>query len=468
MILPAVAALAASVLAEPARECARAADSTRMDSILAGEMRRANAPGAAMIVVRDGCVAYARALGVRSVETRDTMTTRSLVRIGSVTKAVTALTAAQVAVRGALDLDAPVGRYARDLRAPLRDVTMRQLLTHTAGLVNEGAGTGSHDEDALARRVRAWGAEKRFAPAGDVYSYSSPGYWLAGHVVAAVSGSEYTAAVRSTVLDPLGMRASAFEPTLAMTHPLAVDHTRRRDSTVVLRPFPDDASTWPSGSLFASADELARFGAALADSGRVDGRQLIDPRAVALLTSPQVGVAGPSSEGCGYTLGLSRCVVAGTAVVRHYGFRAGSGAVLTVVPTWRAAIVILANGPYAILRESERAALDIFVGVREDEQPPSPPSPARTLPAETIGTFVSGADTLTISTRGDSAFYRYGTRPPQPVRALADGSVGVLDAGGNVEQQFSVVRGRSGAPYLHDGLNAFRKVTPERGMRDAE
>ena len=468
MILPAVAALAASVLAEPARECARAADSTRMDSILAGEMRRANAPGAAMIVVRDGCVAYARALGVRSVETRDTMTTRSLVRIGSVTKAVTALTAAQVAVRGALDLDAPVGRYARDLRAPLRDVTMRQLLTHTAGLVNEGAGTGSHDAEALARRVRAWGAEKRFAPAGDVYSHSSPGYWLAGHVVAAVSGSEYTAAVRSTVLDPLGMRASAFEPTLAMTHPLAVDHTRRGDSTVVLRPFPDDASTWPSGSLFASADELARFGAALADSGRVDGRQLIDPRAVALLTSPQVGVAGPSSEGCGYTLGLSRCVVAGTAVVRHYGFRAGSGAVLTVVPTWRAAIVILANGPYAILRESERAALDIFVGVREDEQPPSPPSPARTLPAETIGTFVSGADTLTISTRGDSAFYRYGTRPPQPVRALADGSVGVLDAGGNVEQQFSVVRGRSGAPYLHDGLNAFRKVTPERGMRDAE
>jgi hypothetical protein len=101
--------------------------------------------------------------------------------------------------------------------------------------------------------------------------------------------------------------------------------------------------------------------------------------------------------------------------------------------------------------------------VREDEQPASPPSPARTLLAETIGTFVSGADTLTISTRGDSTFYRYGTRPPQPVRALADGSVGVLDAGGNVEQQFSVVRGRSGAPYLHDGLNAFRKVAPAQG-----
>jgi len=197
----------------------------------------------------------------------------------------------------------------------------------------------------------------------------------------------------------------------------------------------------------------------------VDGRQLVDPRAVALLTSPQVGVAGPGSEGCGYTLGLSRCVVAGTAVVRHYGFRAGSGAVLTIVPARRAAIVILANGPYAILRASERAALDILVGVREDEPPASPPSPIRTLPPETIGTFVSGADTLTIFTRGDSAFYRYGTRPRQPVRALADGSVGVLDAGGNVEQQFSVVRGRSGAAYLHDGLNAFRKVTR---TRDAE
>jgi CubicO group peptidase (beta-lactamase class C family) len=453
------AALAASTLSD----CTRTADSARLDSILAGEMRRIGAPGAAMIVVRDGCVAYARALGVRSVETRDTMTTRTLVRIGSVTKAVTALAAAQLAVRGALDLDAPVGRYAADLRAPMRDVTMRQLLTHTAGLVNEGAGTGSHDADALARRVRGWGAEKRFAPAGDVYSYSSPGYWLAGHVIAALTRAEYTAAVRTVVLDPLAMRTSAFEPTLAMTHPLALDHTRRGDSTVVLRPFPDDASTWPSGSLFSSADELARFGAALADSGRVDGRQLVDPRAVALLVSPQVGVAGPGSETCGYTLGLSRCVVAGTAVVRHYGFRGGSGAVLTVVPARRAAIVILANGPGAIMRESEHAALDVLVGVREQESPAPPPSQPRALSGEAIGTFVSGTDTLMIFTRGDSAFYRYGGRPPQPVRALGAGTVGVLSASGDVEQQFSVVRGRSGAPYLHDGLNAFRKVTPARG-----
>jgi hypothetical protein len=259
------------------------------------------------------------------------------------------------------------------------------------------------------------------------------------------------------------MRTSAFEPTMAMTHPLAVDHTRRRDSIVVLRPFPDDASTWPSGSLFSSAEELARLGAALADSGRVDGRQLVDRRAVALLVSPQAGVAGPGSESCGYTLGLSRCVVAGAAVVRHYGFRGGSGAVLTVVPARRAAIVILANGPGAILREAEHAALDILVGVRGDESSATAAHPPRTLPADAIGTFVSGADTLVIFTRGDSAFYRYGARPPQPVRALGDGSVGVLGASGDVEQQFSVVRGRSGAPYLHDGLNAFRKVTPARG-----
>ena len=452
------AALAASALAASARECVRAADSVRIDSILAGEMRRAGAPGAAMVVVRDGCVAYARALGVRSVETRDSMTLRTLVRIGSVTKAVTALTAAQLVVRGALDLDAPVGRYARDLQVPLRDLTLRQILTHTAGLVNEGAGTGSHDAEALARRVRGWGAEKRFAPAGDVYSYSSPGYWLAGHVIASATGKEYTAAVRTELLDPLGMRSAAFEPTLAMTYPLAVDHTRRGDSIVVLRPFPDDASTWPSGSLFTSAEELARLGAALADSGRVDGRRLVEPRAVALLTAPQVGVAGPGSDECGYTLGLSRCIVAGTPVIRHYGFRAGSGAVLTIVPSRRAAIVVLANGPGAILRASERAALEILLDVRESESPTPASSAARTVSPDAIGTFASGADTLVVFTRSDSTFYRYGRQPAQPVRALGDGSVGVLDAGGNVEQQFAIVRGRSGTAYLHDGLNAFRKL----------
>jgi len=386
------------------------------------------------------------------------MTTRSLVRIGSVTKSVTALTASVLAVRGTLDLDAPIARYARDLPAPFRRLTMRQLLSHTGGMVNEGAGTGSHDIDALRRRVLGWTGSERLGPAGDVYSYSSPGYWLAGYVISAATGKDYATAVRDLVLSPLGMSTATYDPFVAFTRAIALDHRSSGDSVEVLRPYPDDASTWPSGSLFASAEELARLATVLADSGRVEGRPVFDPAVIRVMTTRQTSVPGPDGERCGHALGLSRCDDRGTPILSHYGFRTGSGAVLTVLPERQAAVVILANGPGAIMHRTEQAVLDLLLGAGDTAARASGESARRGFPAELVGTYRNGADTLTLFVRGDSAFYRYRSMAPQSVRAYADGSIAVVDAEGNVEQSFRLVHGRSGERYLHGGLAAFRRV----------
>jgi CubicO group peptidase (beta-lactamase class C family) len=397
--------------------------------------------------------------GVRSAETRDPMTTRTLFRIGSITKPVTALTAAALVHAGRLDLDAPIGRYTAGLASALARLTMRQLLSHTAGLVQEGAGTGSHDQDALDRRVRAWKDDKSFAPPGDVYSYSSPGYWLAGHVISRITGTTYAEAARAGVLAPLGMSSAAFDPLVALTHPLALDHRRAGDSVVVLRPYPDDASTWPSGSLFASAEELARVGMALADSGRIDGRAALPAAVVGLVSTRHAALPGPDSARCGHGLGLSICVEGGVRRLSHYGFRTGSGAVMTVLPDQRASIVILANGPGAIMSETERAAIEILTGkppLPDDAEPRR--APGTSLPTSVAGAYVAGADTLTLFVRADSGYFRYRSMPAQPARMLADGSVVALAASGEVEQRFFVVTARSKRRYLHDGLNAFRKI----------
>ena len=461
LLLVAAGAGDARRLAHPSA-CCSPAESARIDSTLADELHRTQSPGASIVVTERGRVVYERAIGVRSVETREPMTVRSLVRIGSVTKTVTALTAATLAARGELDLDAPIARYARELPAPFRQLTMRQLLSHTAGMINEGAGTGSHDADALRRRVLGWNASERLGPAGDIYSYSSPGYWLAGYVLSAVAGKDYASAVQSTLLAPLGMTSATYDPFVAFTHPIALDHRRSGDSVIVLRPFPDDASTWPSGSLFASAQELARLATAIADSGRVDGRRVVDPTVLRTLTTRQVRAPGPEGETCGHALGLSYCDERGTTVFSHYGFRTGSGAVLSVVPARGAAIVILANGPGAIMRRTEQAVLDVLLGAPDTSAHHDAAAALRTLPAALTGVFVNGADTLTLFTRNDSAFYRYRSTPPQPLRAYADSSVNLLDADGNVEQAFRLVRGRSGERYLHDGLTAFRRVGEAR------
>ena len=444
------------------RACCSALEASRIDSVLADEMRRVRAPGVGVVITERGRVVYSRALGVKSIETREPMTARTLVRVGSVTKTVTALTASVLAARGTVDLDAPIARYARDLPTPFRRLTLRHLLSHTSGMANEGAGTGSHDADALRRRILGWNGRQRLGPAGDLYSYSSPGYWLAGYVIAAATGKDYAAVVRDVVLSPLGMSSATFDPFVAFTHSIALDHRRSGDAVEVLRPFPDDASTWPSGSLFSSAEELSRLATAIADSGRVEDRVIVDPAVIRTLTTRQTDVPGPADETCGHALGLSRCDDRGTPILSHYGFRAGSGAVLTVLPARRAALVILANGPGAIMRRTEQAVLDILLGAPA----PAPAAQAPSQPArhasftEFLGTFVNGADTLTLFARGDSAFYRYLSTAPQRVRAYSDGSIAVLDAQGNVEQAFRLVRGRSGERYLHDGLSAFRRTTP--------
>jgi hypothetical protein len=168
---------------------------------------------------------------------------------------------------------------------------------------------------------------------------------------------------------------------------------------------------------------------------------------------------GPDSARCGHGLGLSICVEEGTRTLSHYGFRSGSGAVMTILPEQRASIVILANGPGAIMSETEQVALEVLTGRRRSAQSAEPkPAAGTLLPSTMTGTYVAGTDTLSLFVRADSGRFRYRQMPPQFARLFDDGSIGVMSASGGVEQRFLLVRGRSGERYLHDGLNAFRKT----------
>jgi CubicO group peptidase (beta-lactamase class C family) len=308
-----------------------------IDSIVATlerEMRDRHIPGATIALAVDGKLAAVRALGVRSIETRDPMTEGALFRSGSVTKMMTGLTALLMADSGKLDPTAPIGRIAPELDPALRGLTTHQLLTHTASLVTLGAGDGAHDDAALGARVRGWGKEMLFTEPGDIHSYSSPGYWLAGYVIERASGSPsekaYADMVRERLLEPLGMERSTFRPTMALTYPLALDHRLARaagsvgapDSVEVVRPFPDDVTTWPSGSLFSSAPELARVAEALLGDGVVDGRWVLPSAVVRRMLSP---IEATPDSACGYSYGLSVCAVGRDTVARHYGFRGRVG-----------------------------------------------------------------------------------------------------------------------------------------------
>jgi CubicO group peptidase (beta-lactamase class C family) len=165
---------------------------------------------------------------------------------------------------------------------------------------------------------------------------------------------------------------------------------------------------------------------------------------------------------CGYTYGLSDCARNGVRTLSHYGFRIGSGAVFTVVPEHDVGVIILANRNGAIFGRTEGAVLTALLPKRDANAPPDPKPVALNAAARRrfAGVYASTPDTLRLTIRGDSLEYRYG-EIRQLVRGDANDPNGVLivSSSGEIEQGFTLVRGRDGhTEYLHDGLNAFRKV----------
>jgi CubicO group peptidase (beta-lactamase class C family) len=246
---------------------------------------------------------------------------------------------------------------------------------------------------------------------------------------------------------------------MALTYPMAQDHRVAAGSAAVVRPYPDDVSTWPGGSMFSSARELARFALALIDGGRIDGRQVFPGAAIEKLRTRQADAPG----GCGYTYGLADCTTRGVRTLSHYGFRSGSGSIVSIAPAERAAIILLANRAGGILSRSEAEARRMLFGLAPAPSggDPSGPKAAPMGPAalaRLAGDYVNGSDVLTLRAAGGALTYRYRDGDEQPIKAIGPREIAVTSAAGDPVQPFLVLQGRvTGDTYLSDGLTAFRR-----------
>src|SRR5258708_18517361 len=199
-------------------------DSTALDRIATEELAKQKIPGMSVVVVKDDSVVYAKGFGVASAESKFPVTADTLFRVGSMTKMFTATAALLLSEQGRLRLDAPVGNYVYDLDPKIGQVTPQQLLSHTAGLIDEAPAYGLHDETSLRSRVASWNESVFFSKPGRVFSYSNPGYALLGRVIEVIKGEPYADAMDKLVFQRLGMAHATFRPTEAMTSPLSAGH----------------------------------------------------------------------------------------------------------------------------------------------------------------------------------------------------------------------------------------------------
>ncbi|MGQ0736948.1 MAG: serine hydrolase domain-containing protein [Acidobacteriota bacterium] len=327
------------------------------------ELQETRTPGAAVALIDGDRVIFNGAVGVADVETGAAMRPDMLFRLGSTTKMFTAAALVWLAVDGRVSLDAPIGSAVSGLDPAIARLTPHQLLSHTAGVRDEAPMFGRHDDEALASGIRAMKATMLFAEPQAIYSYSNPGYWMSGLVVEQVVGKPFADAMHERLFAPLGMTRTTFRPTMAMTYPLAQGHEAPgRQSPKVIRPAANNAASWPAGSMFSNVHDLSRFVIAFMNEGRVDGRQVLDPRVIAKLGTAHVKIPDGNAS---YGYGLQISERAGVQIVSHGGSRAGYGSTIMMVPSRRVGAIVLGNRTGSGLPTTTRRGIEMLLRAAE-------------------------------------------------------------------------------------------------------
>lgn len=384
-------AILAGLCADPvtAKPIPRAeVDYSSLDAIIAAELKDKHTPGAVVAVISEDKVVYAKAFGLANVETKAAMEKDMLFRIGSTTKMFTAAALVRLSEAGKIKLNEPIGNRVKGLSPRLSQVTPHFLLSNSAGVNDFAPPFISNDEDALGKMVRGWKDDVLFAKQGEIYSYSSPGFWLSGFVVEDVAGKPYADAMDELVFKPLGMNRSTLRPLVAMTYPLANGHNVGSDGTPsIIRPFYNNVAQWPAGSIFSNIGDLSRWVIAFMNDGKLDGKQVLTPAMIKQMSESHIAVPGETDSF--YAYGLTTFRYRGVEFVAHGGFSRGYGSMIQMAPARKFAVIVLTNKSGETMRRTLNKASELGLDLKPDqpEKRKAPPVLSVAQLAEYVGTY---------------------------------------------------------------------------------
>jgi CubicO group peptidase (beta-lactamase class C family) len=291
--------------------------------IAAGEIS-----GAVTLVARHGRIAHFEATGVTDVDSKKPMTKDAVFRIASMTKPVTGVAVMMMMEEGKLRITDPVATYIpsfKDLKVAVaqprqgpsaantdipegpprfytvpaaREVTIRDLLTHTSGLVSGPMSTSDIRKPSIARKPtdtladyvpRLGMSALEFQP-GSRWSYSpQAGFDTLGRIVEITSGMPFDQFLRQRLFEPLGMKEVSFYPTPELEPRLVTAYQLDPKGKMTKNTNPGSMQSkvyfMGSGGLITTAEEYGKFAQMLVNGGELNGRRILSPRTVAYMAS---------------------------------------------------------------------------------------------------------------------------------------------------------------------------------------
>lgn len=303
-------------------------------------VERGTIAGAVTLVARHGTIASIEAVGYRDLESKKPMKTDTIFQIMSMTKPVTAVALMMLVEEGKVVLSNPVEKYLPKFKGlwlnepgatdkerrqvrPSRLITLRDLLTHTSGMI---ADPPAGADDLLLRMhlsledaVTLYSQQPLDFEPGSRWQYSNPGIATLGRIVEVVSGLPYEKFLEDRIFRPLGMKDSfIFPPSektdrMAMVYNLDNGKLRRAGNEILA----GDPVTFRKGArysgpeyaLCSTAPDLATFYQMMLNGGIFNGRRLLSKEGVTVMTRLHTGSIDPAGHAPGKGYGLAWTIV---------------------------------------------------------------------------------------------------------------------------------------------------------------
>lgn len=309
------------------------AQADKVDDYIKSEMKNRQIPGVALAVIKDGKIIKAKGYGLASVELNAPVTPDSVFAIASVTKPFTATAIMILVEEGKVGLDDKISKYLTNAPDSWSGITVRHLLTHTAGLKDDVIPrfSGSFLRDYTTAVIFEYTSKLpvEFAP-GERYQYRDLGYFLLGMIIEKASGMRYREFLAERIFHPLGMSATVIQDQWAIVKNRASPYTWREGKLARMR-LDGQIELHSGGGVLSTVKDLAKWDAALYTE-KILKKSTLDQ----MWTPVKLNNGFRANYGFGWGLGEFR----GHRLIAHGG---ATGVYLLRLPDDRLTVIVLTN-----------------------------------------------------------------------------------------------------------------------------
>ena len=358
----------------PSRNYAPVAEA--LSKFVQHEMEDKKLPAFSIALVDDQQVIWAQGFGYADPDKKIPASPETVYRIGSVSKLFTDIGVMQLVERGELDLDAPIQKYLPDFQPhnPFhKEITLRQLMSHRAGLLREPPVGNYFDpsELSLSAMVHSLNDTTLVYPPESHTKYSNAGVATVGYVLEKHSGQPFAGYLRHAVLEPMGLRNSAFQPEPQLIARLAKAYMWSYDGLQFQAP-KFELGMAPAGCMYSTVLDLGRFLSVLFNQGQGPNGRVLQAATLEKMWIPQFTKPGEKS---GFGIGFYVSQLDGHRVVEHGGAIYGFATQAAALPDDKLGVVAVTtmDSSNAVTSHVAEMALRLMLAAKEGRALPGIP-----------------------------------------------------------------------------------------------